>query len=182
MADLICSESKYLVVKESWLSNSRPTNAFATKIATIAAAATTSTTATTSSIMGLFANTEFKQGEVVCVYRGRSLATAEALRLPDKSYLMRLGEQCYVDAKDDESVLARYINDCINPAGHNVRFDKQPLQRAALVVASRDVACGEELFADYGKRYWAGSNITPTRLAFMQLHLLKSSLCEAVPL
>ena len=45
-------------------------------------------------------------------------------RLPDKSYLMRLGGFTYVDARERPTCLARYINDCRNPLGHNVRFDK----------------------------------------------------------
>ena len=39
---------------------------------------------------------------------------------------MRLGPQAYVDARTRSDVLARFINDCRNPAKHNVRFDKQP--------------------------------------------------------
>lgn len=57
--------------------------------------------------LGLFAGTDFKQGSVICKYTGKVLQTREALRLEDKSYLMRLGEQCYVDAKDTLNVLAR---------------------------------------------------------------------------
>jgi len=32
------------------------------------------------------------------------------------------------------------------------------------VVASRDIAAGEEVYVDYGKWYWAGSKILPSRL------------------
>jgi hypothetical protein len=45
---------------------------------------------------GLFAARAFRAGELVCAYRaagGAVLPTAEALRLQDKSYLMRLGPQ-----------------------------------------------------------------------------------------
>ena len=34
----------------------------------------------------------------------------------------------------------------------------------AEVVASRDIAAGEEVYVDYGKWYWAGSKILPSRL------------------
>ena len=59
--------------------------------------------------MGLFANSHFESGSVVCIYTGTRLATKEAIRIKDKSYLMRLGEQCYVDASSDPRIYARSI-------------------------------------------------------------------------
>eukprot|EP01035_Chromulina_nebulosa_P026840 gene26840-35195_t len=92
------------------------------------------------SFMGLFANSHFESGSVVCVYTGTRLATKEAIRLKDKSYLMRLGEQCYVDASSDSRIYA-------SPHGWNVEFVKLPQDWMALVVATRDICPGEELFA-----------------------------------
>lgn len=57
--------------------------------------------------LGLFATKEFPKGSFICKYQGKSLTTREAMRLEDKTYLMRLGEQKYVDAKDNLEVLAR---------------------------------------------------------------------------
>lgn len=57
--------------------------------------------------LGLFANTNYPKGSTICIYTGRELTTKEAMRLEDKSYLMRLGEQCYIDAKETLDVLAR---------------------------------------------------------------------------
>jgi SET domain-containing protein len=34
----------------------------------------------------------------------------------------------------------------------------------AEVVATRDIAAGEEVYVDYGKWYWAGSKTLPSRL------------------
>jgi hypothetical protein len=59
---------------------------------------------------GLFTRRGFARGEVVCDYRsvdGRTLSTKEALKLVDKSYLMRLGPQTYVDLQDDLDAIAR---------------------------------------------------------------------------
>jgi len=103
--------------------------------------------------MGLFATKKYAQGDVVCVYTGKVYRTSPAQALADKSYLMRIGEQCYIDARESGWVpallegatgagneeqsaqdtpscppcIARYINDSINPAGHNVVFQKFPL-------------------------------------------------------
>mmetsp|Transcript_9829 Transcript_9829/g.16468 ORF Transcript_9829/g.16468 Transcript_9829/m.16468 type:complete len:177 (+) Transcript_9829:45-575(+) len=104
--------------------------------------------------LGLFAKTAFKQGEIVCVYTGDRLRTAKAIKLDDKSYLMRLGEQSYVDAMHCTNVVARYINDCINPVGWNVVFEKYSDGGFALVRSLRYIECSEELFVSYGKRYW----------------------------
>jgi hypothetical protein len=45
-------------------------------------------------------------------------------------------------------VYARYINDLDAP--YNVEFRKQPQFLSADVVAIRDIAVGDELFASYG--------------------------------
>ena len=65
----------------------------------------------------------------------------------------------------------RYINDCRNPAGYNVFFDKRPEENCAHVRALRDIMVGEELFADYGRWYWLSLN--PTRLSFGTLQSLR---------
>ena len=119
---------------------------------------------------GLFANSKiFRANDVVTTYQGVCLNTADALRLVDKTYLMRLGQQCYVDAQPCPLIFARYINDCINPAGYNVRFEKHPEMQCAHVVALRDIHPGEEIFVDYGKWYWASAVSKPFRLSFSAL-------------
>ena len=60
-----------------------------------------------SRFQGLFVSKTIKAGEKVCEYRGRQLSTVEAFRTKDKSYLMRLSSQCYIDAKDSGNCLAR---------------------------------------------------------------------------
>ena len=121
---------------------------------------------------GLFTNSFVPEGDIVCIYTGISLNTQQAMRCDDKSYLMRLGEQSYVDAKPCPHVYARYINDCVNPAGHNVKFNKNPSEGIAYVVALRDINPNEEIFADYGRWYWLRK--TPTKLTFKQIMKLRS--------
>ena len=48
--------------------------------------------------MGLFTATKISKGAIVCEYKGECLRTAEAMKLKDKSYLMRLGDNTYIDA------------------------------------------------------------------------------------
>jgi SET domain-containing protein len=124
--------------------------------------------------LGLFAGRRFNKGEVVCKYVGDRYRTGEAIRLKDKSYLMRLGEQSYVDAQPHVGVYARYMNDCINSNGWNVEFVKLPERGCALVVALRDIECYEELFVSYGKRYWMLQK--PVTLSGAQLKDLRETL------
>ena len=106
---------------------------------------------------GLFARRMYAPGELVTVYRGTVLRTLQALRLVDKTYLMRLGPQCYIDAREHTSVRARYINDSCDATRHNVQFHKRAEEYCALVLATRYIEVGDELYVDYGKWYWAGS-------------------------
>ena len=79
-----------------------------------------------------------------------------SLRVRDRSYMMRLTDASsstrFVDARTHYDVKARYINDCRHPLGYNVRFEKR--EEDALVVATRRIYPGEELYVDYGKWYW----------------------------
>ena len=108
--------------------------------------------------LGLFAVRAFAVGELVCEYTGTVLDSA-ARSLEDKSYLMRLGEGVFVDARTHYDVHARYINDCRDKRVHNVSFDKRPSERRALVVASRPISAGDELYASYGPLYWLGADM-----------------------
>ena len=105
---------------------------------------------------GLFATQRWPRGACICCYRGTVLRTRDAIRLKDKSYLMRLGPQVYVDARPHPHVLARYINDARNPTRNNARFEKLPEQVMARVLATRDIEPGEEVLVDYGRWYWLG--------------------------
>ena len=105
---------------------------------------------------GLFATQHWPRGACICCYRGTVLRTRDAIRLEDKSYLMRLGPQVYVDARPHPHVLARYINDARNPTRNNARFEKLPDKAMARVLATRDIEPNEEVLVDYGRWYWLG--------------------------
>ena len=125
--------------------------------------------------MGLFATKNIKYGELICCYYGENLCTADALKRVDKSYLMRLGEQCYVDALDNLECCARYINDCRNPLCYNATFDKCPVEHLARVVAIRDIDAGEEIFVNYGKWYWL--QLSSSKLTYNEVQALKKTHC-----
>ena len=109
---------------------------------------------------GLFTTRAFAAGAVLCHYTGTFLdgrAATAARKSGDAAqtaYLMRLAKGVTIDAGPHPGVLARYVNDNADKARVNARFDKDPAQRLARVVATRALAAGEEVFASYGAGYW----------------------------
>ena len=64
--------------------------------------------------------------------------------MADKSYVIRLGAELYVDPIDHLAVLGRYINDRYDePSANNAEFSNLEAHRCALVLATRDIAAGE---------------------------------------
>jgi len=109
--------------------------------------------------LGLFATTDIAAGAVIAEYSSSTgpIGIAQAVKIRDerRAYLMRVGPGVYVVA--DLTCASRYINDARNPSRYNVRFDKRPEEGRALVVATRAIAAGEELYVDYGRLYWLKS-------------------------
>ena len=56
---------------------------------------------------GLFTTSLIPVNSLVCKYYGDKLNTLEAIKRTNKAYLMRLGNQSYVDALDTHDCLAR---------------------------------------------------------------------------
>ena len=56
---------------------------------------------------GLFASERIFQGQKICQYRGKRLNTVQAINLADKTYLMRISSQFYIDAREPTCNLAR---------------------------------------------------------------------------
>ena len=100
---------------------------------------------------GLFAKRSFQQGEKICDYRGKVLSLADVLKEPNRDYVMGLGLNCHVDAREAYAVPGRYVNDREDP---NARFVKDKKRRKADVVALRRIHPGDEIYASYGQGYW----------------------------
>jgi hypothetical protein len=66
------------------------------------------TTLPDCNFFGLFSKRNFKQGETINWYVGDRLRTIAAVRIQNKDYLMRLGQQSYVNAGPHAKVSARY--------------------------------------------------------------------------
>lgn len=103
---------------------------------------------------GLFARAPFRCNDLLCVYRGTRLSLKRLLERSDRAYVMGLGLNCHIDAGPHLDVLARYINDNFQAEKLNAKFVKLREHEVALVVATRDIAQGEEIYAPYGEGYW----------------------------
>ncbi|CAK0835934.1 unnamed protein product [Prorocentrum cordatum] len=104
---------------------------------------------------GLFAARAFGEGDLLCVYSGTPVPLAQVVRREVSTDYLMGGFGLYsVDASAHPEVLARYINDHPEGGRRNARFVKLKQQRRALVLASRAIAAGEEIYAGYGEGYW----------------------------
>lgn len=104
---------------------------------------------------GLFTTRSFEPGEFLCVYSGTKLTLKQARAQRDKTYTMFVGLNCHIDAFGHPDVLARYINDNLtDKSAINARFVKIRQLGVAIVVATRAINSGDEIFAEYGSGYW----------------------------
>ena len=114
--------------------------------------------------LGLFTTRAYsKVGSLLCVYRGTKVGLAEAMRRKAKGehgdYVMGgFGLNWRIDAGPHPEVYARYINDNADTSRINARFIKLKRHLVALVVSTRPIASGEEIFAAYGESYWRSRN------------------------
>jgi hypothetical protein len=109
--------------------------------------------------MGLFVDRDYEAGEVVCTYIGRCLTLVQMLRTRDWTYMMdcgkdRHGRRVHLDARREPRSKAAYVNHHFDRDKVNVVCDEIPDQRKCLVLASRRILLGEELYMDYGLKYW----------------------------
>ena len=129
--------------------------------------------------LGLFAAVDIpKQALCVCSYTGQEHTFKCSQRLQDKSYLNRVSDELFVDPRLCPKIKARYINDCINPYGHNVQYVSDPSKRCVQVKALRDIARGEELFISYGDVYWDQQEFSPTSLSSTYIAMRKRQACK----
>ncbi|HZP38961.1 MAG TPA: SET domain-containing protein-lysine N-methyltransferase [Methylomirabilota bacterium] len=100
---------------------------------------------------GLFARRPFARGETLCEYTGDRLTTWEHFRRRDWSYLARCNG-FHLDARPYPEVLAARANHHFDPSRRNATFTER--DGRLYVVATRDIAAGEEIYVDYGLTYW----------------------------
>ena len=113
---------------------------------------------------GLYATRDFAAGEVLGQYYGRVLSLLQVMKLENRDYVMGgFGSiNVHVDARFALDSPARYVNDNFDTSALNARFDKLKEQRRALLVATRPIKAGEEVYAAYGEAYWRARDKAPS--------------------
>lgn len=108
---------------------------------------------------GLFTAIAIYKDEIISVFKGENLSDVEAeLRTKNKAnhYFMNLLDGTILDCKNTDC-FAKYANDASG-------FSKSDFKNNAKIaldennnvclIAIRKIKSGEEVFCDYGKKYW----------------------------
>lgn len=99
--------------------------------------------------LGLYANRDFKRGELIIEYTGEKISEAEAQRRGGR-YLFELNDEWTIDGKGRENT-ARYINHSCKP---NCRPELTDDETQVFIYSKRAIKAGEELTYNYGKQYF----------------------------
>lgn len=109
---------------------------------------------------GLFTTTPIKKGEKVIEYLGEIIDWKEYEKrvTEDKDgYLFFINKKTCIDAWDTPQHKARYANDAAGLSRtkglkNNCVYEVE--KNRCFIVATRDIAKGEEIFVSYTKEYW----------------------------
>lgn len=104
--------------------------------------------------LGLFSSRAFAKGDAICSYTGQLCGAKGGAGRSPHGYIFQLSQGVCIDAGTCFEVAARYVNDNANTRLLNASFKKEPRARRAVLIATRDISTGEELYASYGKHYW----------------------------
>jgi len=97
--------------------------------------------------LGLFAATDFSDGDFIIQYTGEEISHDEADRRGGK-YLFTLTDKIVIDGKERTNT-ARYINHSCKPNAEAVIEDDERV----IFLAIADIAPGDEITFDYGQEY-----------------------------
>jgi hypothetical protein len=111
---------------------------------------------------GLFANRNFKKGEVIGNYTGdivRIDKLSSDKNLPRSAYILELTETLGIDAARTNTSEGRMVNDARRSGfKNNVKFSANQRNKTAKLIALRTIKKGEEFLISYGRNYWPQQN------------------------
>mmetsp|Transcript_12326 Transcript_12326/g.32246 ORF Transcript_12326/g.32246 Transcript_12326/m.32246 type:complete len:152 (-) Transcript_12326:280-735(-) len=100
---------------------------------------------------GLFAVRKFKKGDPIGSFAGKVLKEEKVKRLSQEErefVLTGFVNNMSVDASRDSNMLTRYIRESAEQ-NLNAEFVRMPKEYVAVVVATRDIEAGEEIYAKH---------------------------------
>jgi SET domain-containing protein len=106
---------------------------------------------------GLFTKVDIPKGSRIAEYTGRITTWKEVKDNWSNVYLYTVKPNHVIDASGSKKVLARYVNDAngltrIKGLTNNSEFFNDGLR--VFIVATKNIAAGEEILSAYGKEYW----------------------------
>jgi SET domain-containing protein len=123
-----------------------------------------------SSGLGLWAEKDFKRGDVIVKYDGDKITWKECEKRNEAQkgyggYYLYISKRKCVDAQYTLWAKGRYANDAtgltrIEGLRNNARYEI--IKGEAYIKASRNIKAGEEILVSYGRGYW---NILKKELA-----------------
>lgn len=99
--------------------------------------------------LGLYANREYKRGDLIIEYTGETITEEEANRRGGK-YLFELNDKWTIDGKGRANK-ARYINhSCVPNAYPELTYN----EKQVFIFAKKKISPGEEITYNYGSDYF----------------------------
>ncbi len=115
-----------------------------------------------SSGMGLWAEKDFKRGDIIVKYDGDRITWKECEKRNEEQegfggYYLFISKRRCIDAQYTLWAKGRYANDAagltrVEGLRNNARYEI--IKGEAYIKASRNIKAGEEIFVSYGKSYW----------------------------
>jgi uncharacterized protein len=111
---------------------------------------------------GLWADRDFRRGDVIVKYDGDRVTWKECVRRNENQegyggYYLYINSRKCIDAQHTLWARGRYANDAaglnrVNGLRNNAKYEV--VKGEAFIVATRNINAGEEIFVSYGKSYW----------------------------
>lgn len=109
---------------------------------------------------GLFTNKPIKKGTKIIEYKGEIIDWKEyekRVERDEDGYLFFINKKHCIDAWNTPQHKARYANDAaglsrVKGLKNNAVYEIE--DNKCFIVATRDIAAGEEIFVSYTKEYW----------------------------
>lgn len=108
---------------------------------------------------GLYTTVDIKKGERIIEYKGKVTSWKDADHMGgDNPFIFYVNDDHVIDGSKNKKSYAKYANDArgltrIKGLKNNSEFEEDDVR--VYIIATKNIAAGEEVFVDYGPDYWA---------------------------
>jgi uncharacterized protein len=106
---------------------------------------------------GLFTKVSIPKGTRIVEYKGTVTTWDVVKDDPTNAYIYFVKPNHVIDAREHPKMMARYVNDAkglvrTKTRTNNAQFKNEGLR--VYIIATKDIQPGEEIFVEYGRKYW----------------------------